>query len=52
MSPREIAACVASFRDAGLNAEAVIEHYRKMGKDETKAAETLKNAASRRLRIA
>ena len=43
---------IASFKDAGLNAEAVIEHYRKMGKDEAKAAETLKNAASRRLRIA
>ena len=41
---------ILPFKEAGLDAAAVISHYAKMGKDETKAAETIKNAASRRVR--
>ena len=41
---------ILPFKDAGLDAAAVIAHYAKMGKDETRAADTIKNAASRRVR--
>lgn len=41
---------ILPFKEAGLDAAAVIAHYAKMGKDEARAAETIKNAASRRVR--
>lgn len=42
---------IQTYKEAGLTASDVIAHYAKMGKDETKAAETIKNSASRRMRI-
>lgn len=42
---------IKPYKDAGLNAQDVIAHYAKMGKDETKAAEMIRNKASRRLQV-
>lgn len=42
---------IQAHKEADLTADDVIAYYAKMGKDETRAAETLKNAASRRVKV-